>query len=117
MIARFGTELEALTVRRMRKMLALGSAWLGLATLVLAAAMIFFDRLSTMPRLFGGLLRFSRLYLLGGTRALGPPKGCSDDPAVAAQRLQAKVGIVLGVIAAAIAYVLAIFAQRLLGRA
>lgn len=94
--------------------LALSAVWIGLLTLGLSAAMLFYRPAMTdwtvlLVLYFGspGALCFAGLVLWAHR------KDAPGDPAVAAQRAQAKVGIVLAVLAAAIVYGLIILSEKL----
>lgn len=95
-------------------MLALGSTWLGLLTLVVAAAMAlhrpFF---ADLPVTFVLWLGAPGAMCLGGLVLWAHRKDRSNDAAVAAQRIQAKVGIGMAVVAAAIVYALIIGSEKL----
>ena len=96
-------------------MLALASVWIGLASLVLAAAMLVFrpamtDWSVTLVLYFGspGALCLAILVLWAHRGE------DSSDPGLEARRLQAKVAIVLAILAAAIVYALIIGSEKLL---
>jgi len=95
-------------------MLALASAWIGLVSLLLAGTMIlyraaFTDLTVTLVLYFAspGALCLAGLVLWAHRNE------DSTDPALQAQRLQAKVGIGLALAAAAAVYVLVIRAARI----
>lgn len=94
--------------------LALGSVWIGLLTLGLSVAMLLYrptmtDLTVLLVLYFGapGALCFAGLVLWAHRKEV------SNDPAVAAQRMQAKVAIALALLAAAIVYALIIFSEKL----
>jgi len=95
-------------------MLALLSVWVGLGTFVIAVGMLVYrpamtDLTVTAVLWFGspGAMCFAGLVLWAYR------KEKSDDPGVAAQRLQAQVAIVLAVLAAAIVYGLIIGSTKI----
>jgi heme/copper-type cytochrome/quinol oxidase subunit 2 len=95
-------------------MLALASVWIGLAALALSAAMVvyrpaFTDLTVTLVLYFGapGSLCLAGLVLWAYRRE------DRADPGVAAQRKQARVAIVLALVAAVIVYLLVIFSHKL----
>ena len=94
-------------------MAALLSVWIGLATALLAAAMLvhrplFSDLAVTLVLWFGS----PGAMCLAGLVLWSHRKADSADPGVAAQRLQAKVAIALAIAAAAIVYALVLGADR-----
>ncbi len=94
-------------------MLALTSVWIGLVVMVLAAAMVvyrpaFTDWTVTLVLYFGS----PGAMCLAGLVLWAHRKEGSTDPGLAARRLQAKVSIALAILAAAIVYLLVIFATR-----
>lgn len=94
-------------------MIALLGIWTGLATLLLAVAMVvhrpwFTDVTVPVVVMFGS----PGSLCLCGIVLWALRKEDASDPAVVAQRRQAKVGIVLALIAAAIVYALVILADR-----
>ena len=95
-------------------MLALASVWIGLASLALSVAMVvyrpaFTDLTVTLVLYFGapGSLCFAGLVLWGYR------KEDRADSGITAQRKQAQVAVVLSLVAAAVAYLLIIFSQKL----
>jgi thiamine biosynthesis protein ThiS len=95
-------------------MLALASVWFGLATLVLAGAMLlyrpaFTDVTVALVLYFGspGALCFAGLVLWAHR------KDRSLDAGLAGQRLQAKVAVALALLAAAVVYLLIIRSEKL----
>lgn len=95
-------------------MLALLSVWISLATLLLAATMVvyrpaFNDVTVPLVVMFGapGALCLAGIVLWHYRR------DTSGEPALAVQRLQAKVAIGLALLASAIVYALVIFATPL----
>ncbi len=91
---------------------ALASAWIGLASLLLAAIMALYrpamtDLTVTLVLYFGspGAMCFAGLVLWAYR------KEDALDPGIAAQRAQARVAIVLALVAALIVYLLVIFAE------
>ena len=95
-------------------MLALGSVWIGLGSLLIAVSMIvhrptFTDLTVTLVLYFGspGALCFAGLVLWAHR------KDDASDPGLQAQRLQAKIAIGMAVVAAAIVYILVIGADRI----
>ncbi len=95
-------------------MLALTSVWIGLASLVIATTMVVYRPAMTdwtviLVLYFGspGALCFSGLVLWAYRKEASP------DPGLAAQRVQAKAAIVLSLLAAAIVYLLIIFAEKI----
>ena len=94
-------------------MLAFASVWMGLATLVLAAAMVVHrpwltDLMMTLVLYFGS----PGTLCLGGLVLWAYRKEDAGDPGVSAQRLQAKVAIFMALLATSLAYGLVIFAER-----
>lgn len=94
-------------------MLALMSVWISLAALAVAATMVvyrpaFTDWTVTLVLYFGspGAMCFAGLILWAYR------KEDSTDAGVAAQRLQAKVAIAIALLAAAIVYLLIIYAEK-----
>jgi len=94
--------------------MALAAVWISLLTLGLALGMLIYrpamtDLTILLVLYFGapGALCFAGLVLWAHR------KDQSADPAIAAQRVQAKVAILLAVVAAAIVYGLIIFSQKL----
>ena len=94
-------------------MLALMSVWISLAALAVAATMVvyrpaFADWTVTLVLYFGspGAMCFAGLILWAYR------KEDSTDAGVAAQRLQAKVAIAIALLAAAIVYLLIIYAEK-----
>jgi hypothetical protein len=96
-------------------MLALASVWIGLASLVLSVAMLLYrpamtDWSVTLVLYFGspGALCLAILVLWAH-------RGEDEsDPGLQARRLQARVAIVLAILAAAIVYALIVGSQKLL---
>ncbi len=95
-------------------MLALASVWIAMAALLLALTMVvyrpvFTDLAVTLVVYFGspGALCFAGLVLWAHRKAN------AADEAVAGQRVQAKVAIVLALLAAAIVYLLIVYSQRI----
>ena len=94
-------------------MLALISVWISLAALAVATTMVvyrpaFTDWTVTLVLYFGspGAMCFAGLILWAYR------KEDSTDAGVAAQRLQAKVAIAIALLAAAIVYLLIIYAEK-----
>ncbi len=95
-------------------MLALLSVWIGLASLAIAAAMfghraLFSDIGVTLVLYLGS----PGALCLAGLVLWAYRKEGSSDPGVSAQRLQAKVAIVLALIASAIVYALFIASDKI----
>lgn len=95
-------------------MLALASAWIGLATALIAVVMwvyrpAFTDLAVTAVLYFGApaALCFAGMVLWAYR------KEGSDDPGIGSQRAQAHVGIVLAVVSAAIVYGLIIGSEKI----
>lgn len=95
-------------------MTALLSVWIGLATALLAAAMLvhrpIFNDLTVIVVLWFGS---PAAMCLAGLVLWSHRKADSDDPGVVAQRLQAKVAIALAIVAAVIIYALVISADQI----
>jgi hypothetical protein len=94
-------------------MLAFTSVWTGLATLVLAGAMIahrpwMTDLMLTLVLYFGA----PGTFCLGGLVLWAYRKDNAADAGVLAQRLQAKVGIFMAFLATIVGYALIILAER-----
>lgn len=94
-------------------MLAFTSVWTGLATLTLASAMVVHrpwmtDLMLTLVLYFGS----PGTLCLGGLVLWAYRKEPAADPGVSAQRLQAKVGIFMALLATGIGYALVIMADR-----
>lgn len=96
-------------------MLALASVWIALISLLIACVMVvyrpaFTDLTVLLVTYFGtpGALCFAILILWSYRKDLDP------EPSVVAQRFQAWVAIVLALVAAAIVYLLVIFADPIL---
>lgn len=94
-------------------MLALASVWIGLATLLLAAVMTLYrptmtDLTVTLVLWFGA----PGSMCLAGLVLWAHRKEPRDEPAIRAQRVQAKVAIALSILAAALVYALIIFSQK-----
>ena len=94
--------------------LALGSVWIGLVAFGFSAAMLLYrpaltDLTVLLVLYFGapGALCFAGLVLWAYR------KDKTGDPAIAAQRVQAKVALALAILAAAIVYGLIIFSEKL----
>ena len=94
-------------------MLALLSVWISLASLIVAVVMVLYrpafnDALIPLVVMFGspGALAMAGIVLWAYR------KEPDDDPGIRAQRVQAKFAITLSLIAAAIVYLLVIFADR-----
>jgi len=92
-------------------MLALGSVWIALISLLIACAMVlyrpaFTDLTVLLVTYFGtpGALCFAILILWSYRKDLDP------EPGVVAQRFQAKIAIAMALASAAIVYLLVIFA-------
>ena len=97
-------------------MLALISVWVGLASFLVAAAMLLYRPTMTdlsilMILYFGspGAICFAGLVLWANRQ------DTSAEPAIAAQRLQAKMAIGMALLAAAIVYALVIGSRKLEG--
>ena len=91
---------------------ALASTWIGLASLLLAATMALYrpamtDLSVTLVLYFGS----PGAFCLAGLVLWAYRKDVGAEPGIAAQRMQAKVAIGLALIAAAIVYLLVIFAE------
>lgn len=87
-------------------MLALGSAWIGLLMAALSLAMVvhrplFHDWVLPVV-LYGAVAAIA----LGGLVLMRPRKPGDDEQSVHAQRVQAKVGIALGIVSYMIVFVL-----------
>lgn len=94
-------------------MIAFLGVWVGLATLLLAVGMLvhrpwFTDVTVPLVVMFGS----PGSLCLCGIVLWALRKEDSSDPAIVAQRRQAKVGIALALTAAAIVYLLVIFAEQ-----
>jgi len=95
-------------------MLALLSVWVGLGTFIIAVGMLVYRPMMTDPTVAAVLWFGSPGALcLAGLVLWAYRKESSEDPGVVAQRLQAKVAIVLAVLAAAIVYGLIIGSQKI----
>ncbi len=95
-------------------MLALMSTWLGMATLLLASAMLLFrpaftDWTVTLVLYFGS----PGAMCSAGMVLWAHRKDDHSDPGLESQRLQAKIAFALAVLAAAIVYALIIFSTKL----
>ena len=95
-------------------MLALGSAWIALASFVIALAMLvyrpaFTDWTVLLVLYFGS----PGAMCLAGLVLWAHRKEGDDDPGLAARRLQARVAITLALIAAAVVYALFIFSHKI----
>ena len=93
-------------------MLALGSAWIGLATLGIAVTMLVYrpaltDLTLTLVLYFGA----PGAMCLGGLVLWAHRKDDDPDLGLKARRLQSKVGIALAIVAAAIVYGLIMAAE------
>lgn len=97
-------------------MLALASVWIGFASLLIAGTMLAlratFSNTGVILVLYFGS---PGALCLAGLVLWAYRKEDSSDPGVSAQRLQAKVAIVLGLIAAGIVYALIIAADKITG--
>ncbi len=95
-------------------MLALASVWIGLASLLVAGTMLAlratFSNTGVILVLYFGS---PGALCLAGLVLWAHRKEDSSDPGVSAQRLQAKVAIVLGLIAAGIVYALIVAADKI----
>jgi len=95
-------------------MLALASVWIGVASLVLATAMVvhrpFFTDLNVVLVLWLGA---PGSMCLAGLVLWAYRKDTSGEPGIAARRLQAKVAIALAILAAAIVYGLIMSSQKI----
>jgi len=95
-------------------MLALASVWIGLSSLILATAMLVYrpamtDWAVTLVLYFG-----SPGALCLGILVLWAHRGdASTDPGLHGQRLQAKIAILLAILAAGMVYALIIGSQKL----
>ena len=94
-------------------MLAFASAWIGLATLLLALAMVLHrpwmtDLTMTLLLYFGA----PGALCLGGMVLWAHRKERSGDRGVSAQRLQAKAAVAMAVLAVGIGYALVMLADR-----
>ncbi len=84
-------------------MLALASVWMGLATLALSTAMLLYR-----PAFTDGTVTFVLYFgspgalCLAGLVLWAHRKDDRDDPGVSAQRLQAKITVILALLAAGI---------------
>ncbi len=101
-------------VLRSRDVLALTSVWIGLASLFIAGVMLghramFGDLGVTLVLYFGS----PGALCLGGLVLWAYRKEDSSDPGVLAQRLQAKVAIILALVAAAVVYALIIASDKI----
>jgi hypothetical protein len=92
-------------------MLSLLSAWMGLAVLALALAMVFVRSLFADPLLPIALYGAALSMTLGGLVLWSHRKDAAPEPAVRAQRTQSKVGIGLSLAAVTIVYVLIAYAR------
>lgn len=95
-------------------MIALLAAWVGLASVVLAVAMLLYRPAMTDVTILL-VLYFGApgALCLGGLVLWSHRSDSSDISAVAGQRRQARTGIACGVIAAAIVYLLIIFSEKI----
>ncbi len=95
-------------------MLALLSVWVGLLSLIVATSMAIHRPFFTDMNVVGVLWFESPGALcFGGLILWAYRKEDDSDPAIQSQRLQAKVGITLAILAAAIVYILIIYSQKL----
>ncbi len=95
-------------------MLALLSVWVGLLSLLVAASMAIHRPFFTDMNVVGVLWFESPAALcFGGLILWAYRKEDFSDPAIQAQRLQAKVGMTMAILAAAIVYFLIIYSQKL----
>ena len=95
-------------------MLALLSVWLGLASFLLAATMLVYRPAMTDPAILAVLYFGAPGSLCLAGLVLWAHRNDPDpDPGLVAQRLQAKVAIVLSLIAAAIIYGLIIGSHKI----
>jgi len=95
-------------------MLAFTSVWIGLAALVVAVAMLVYRPAMTDLGIWFVLWLSAPLSMcLAGLTLWAFRKDVSDDRAVAAQRLQAKVAIGLAVVAVTVVYLLIIYSEKL----
>lgn len=95
-------------------MLALGSVWIGLGSLLIAVTMIvhrptFTDLTVTLVLYFGS----PGALCLAGLVLWAHRKDDASDAGLQAQRLQAKIAIGMAVVAAAVVYILVIGADRI----
>lgn len=94
--------------------LALAGVWIALLTLGLSVAMLIYrpamTDLTVLLVLYFGA---PGALCLAGLVLWAHRKDNSADPAIAAQRVQAKVAIALAILAAAIVYGLIIFSEKL----
>ena len=107
------TGKHVLTAVRDAYMLALASVWIGFASLVIAGTMLAqratFSNTGVILVLYFGS---PGALCLAGLVLWAYRKEDSSDPGVSAQRLQAKIAIVLGLIAAGIVYALIVAADK-----
>lgn len=94
-------------------MLALGSAWIGLLMLALSLAMVAYRPLFhdwVLPVVLYGAVA---AIALGGLVLMRKSKPGDDEQAARAQRVQAKVGVTLGIVSYMIMFVLFKLAQQI----
>ena len=94
-------------------MLAFASVWIAAAALMIAVVMLVYRPVMTDLAIWSVLWLGAPLSMcFAGIILWAYRKDISDDQAIAAQRIQAKVAIALALIAAAIVYALIIYSKK-----